>query len=111
MHDDDEPNAPRWYNPVVSLGNILTMLMMLGGGIGVGAIVIIWGIRLEGMVNTEKQVNAERLEAANSRIDRVEQAVATQRQDMERTLGEIKTEIRGGFNRLEEKLDKKADKR
>jgi hypothetical protein len=99
------------YKPDISLGNILTILSMFGGVLLIGAGVLIWGVRLESMVTSEKDLNEKETRIVHMRIDKVEQQVSQQRADMDKALGEIKSEIRIGFNRLEEKLDKKADKR
>jgi hypothetical protein len=87
------------YKPDVSLGNILTMIGMLMA-------VIVWGLRLEGRVDSQQQLIHAQQSANEIRFSYIEGGLSQQRQDMERALQGIGKSL----ERIENKLDGKADK-
>lgn len=94
------------YKPDISLGNILTAS-------GMAAAVIIWGMRLEGRVDKQQEVSFEREKTAverqknnDLRFQYVEDNLRQQRDDTARFF----KDVHDSLLRIENKLEKKADK-
>ena len=88
------------YKPDVSLGNILTLVGMI-------AMVIIWGLRLEGRVDAQYQIMQMEHQNNEVRFSHMDARMNRQRIDFEKSL----LAIGRSLERIENKLDGKADKR
>lgn len=80
------------FVPEVSAGNLLQAFVLI-------AMVLVWGLRLEGRVDSEMKLRDEQHADTLTRLDRADQQ---HRDDLR--------DIKDGLTRIESKLDQKADK-
>lgn len=99
MGEERARQAVARYKPDISLGNILTVIGMTMG-------VVIWGLRLEGRVDAQAQIIYLQQQNNELRFSHLESTMNQQKQDFEKTLASIER----GLQRIEDKLDGKADK-
>ena len=93
--------ADRWtIRKEINLGDVLTMLGMVGGMLTVGA--VLWASLDSRIVSSEK--NYAILE---QRVGYTERELAASRSDIKDALRDIKSEL----SSMNEKLDRKADKK
>ena len=83
-----QPEKKVNFDPTINLGHILTMVVVLTP-------VLVWGLRLEGRVDLNKQS-----------ITYLERVLEQQRAD----LHAVTTDIKGALLRIEAKIDGKVDK-
>lgn len=88
------------FDGTVTLGNLLTAAAMAAG-------VMFWGLRLEGRVDGQDITIGAQREAVAEKIDALEKQLGRETTFMQESLRRIE----GAVQRVEQKLDGKADKK
>ena len=104
-------HRPSWFKTEISLGQVIAfggMLIAFGWG----------GAELKSSlredvqrVRNEQSVQAVRIDALEDRLARFEKQAEQLETSMSQQLGVMRAEQRAGFERLDDKLDRKADRR
>lgn len=93
--------ADQWtVRKEINLGDVLTMLGMVGGMLTVGA--VLWA-SLDSRIGQNEKNDA----VVVQRVEYIERELAASRSDIKESLREIKDELRSLGNKLDQKADKK----
>jgi len=106
----------RW-DGVVTLGNLLTGIMMLGSMVSMAIGIVVWGAKqearieraVERQVQFESEMRREQERDARSFIE-LKSLIMQQGTDTRSTLDQQGRENRAALDRISDKLDRKADK-
>ena len=106
----------RW-DGVVTLGNLLSLLTMIGAMLSMTVGIIIWGVKLENRADRvaerqsqfEQEMRREQERDARSFVE-LKALITQQGTDTRSALDQQGRENRAALDRISDKLDRKADK-
>jgi TolA-binding protein len=103
-------HRPAWFKPEVSAGQVIAFMGMLVA-FGFGASQVKSSVREEiAEVRTAQQLNHQRAAELERRVGKVETDVTTLQSNVTGQLQALRSEQRAAFDRLDDKLERKADR-